>query len=93
MIRVEYFCTRCNASAQRRDPGDEISTGYQALQVSTITEAKRTVLVVPAKWAADEQGHLICPACVAQVHPVSAPEPPVARHDGWPSRSSPFENV
>lgn len=65
MIRVEYFCTRCNGSAQRRDPGDEVNTGYHADIFHTATEAKRDCGIHPAKWALDATGRLVCPACCA----------------------------
>lgn len=95
MIRVEYFCTRCNASAQRRDPGDEVNTGYEAVTVSSSFEAKRVIAVHPPKWTTNEQGHLICPACVAAIHPTEAapPAPRPSAPDGWPSQASPFENA
>lgn len=70
MIRVEYFCTHCNGSAQRRDPGDEVNTGYYAETFSTVLEAGRDSGVHPAKWALDPNGRLVCPACVVRPHVV-----------------------
>jgi hypothetical protein len=103
MIRVEFFCTRCNGSAQRRDPGDEVNTGYHAETYRTATEARRESGVHPAKWALDPHGLLVCPACIVSIEhdkPATAGLAPgvsegharVAspRPDGWPAIASPF---
>jgi hypothetical protein len=104
MIRVEYFCARCNASAQRRDPGDEVSTGYVHAEYASARDAKRDAPAYPVGWTVDDLGRLACDSCVTlratATEPSSPPEdmpadPAVSSYRskpaGWPALSSPFD--
>lgn len=81
MIRVEYFCTQCNPSAQRRDPGDEVNTGYTAELHDKPERAKKDAPPVPNGWRTDANGYLICNACIAKDTAIAnrRPESPVRR--------------
>jgi hypothetical protein len=88
MIRVEFFCTRCNRSAQRRDPGDNPSTGYNVMIHASLRDLHRSGGAAPTGWATDDAGHMICPDCVGAPEPQPINEP----RDGWPARVSPFSD-
>lgn len=105
MIRVEYFCTQCNASAQRRDPGDEVNTGYHAETYDKPERARREAPPVPSGWITDASGYMICDACVIEDTRVANRQPPpdndgwrAAEHEArvreeradWPARATPF---
>lgn len=71
MIRVEFFCTRCNSSAVRRDPGDEVNTGYAVFVAANPDRAKVDIPLVPQGWTV-VSGGLVCDACVAKDDEASA---------------------
>lgn len=93
---TEYFCDFCNRSAQRRDAGDEVTTGYERLPVD---------FGFPPGWVLttyDSQPAHKCPACQARDRDsAQAPETehksvvairPVVTQ-GWPALASPFDAV
>jgi hypothetical protein len=51
---TEYFCCFCNASAQRRDPGDEVHTGYVRKQADG---------ELPRGWFEIQGGEVACNKC------------------------------
>lgn len=72
MIRVEFFCTRCNQSAVRRDPGDEVNTGYVAQIFGGPTNAERDIWLPPPGWGI-VHGVLVCNACLESPEPRQVP--------------------
>lgn len=90
-IRVEWFCSLCNASAQRREDGDEVTTGY----------AVSSDLTLPRGWFEIEGGGHGCGKCSTATErkriiqegervPTLSPDPPATAQAPWPYRDSPF---
>lgn len=97
---TEFFCNYCNASAQRREEGDELTTGYERVAAGT----------TPLGWwevpgvGPLDVGHA-CPECVTEKEDVrqdiaarrGAETKRILGEDddaqptgGWPARTSPF---
>lgn len=85
---TEFFCNFCNPSAQRRDPGDEVSTGYQRVEFGSR---------LPRGWQETffdgVPGAHICPDCLRAGKQPEAPRPLVSKiaQSGWPAHLSPFD--
>lgn len=94
---TEFFCNVCNPSAQRREEGDELTTGYERVLDGGLPEHES----VPPGWCSvkglgpAEFGH-VCDDCISKGRaPAIEYTPPstLEKHDnGWPSRASPFGN-
>lgn len=92
---TEWFCNFCNASAQRRDDGDELSHGYER---TLDFQAPEGWWEVPG-MGPGHTGHA-CPHCIENnpdvraelIHRRSAGlENLTGDSDtGWPARTSPF---
>lgn len=94
-IRVEWFCTLCNASAQRREDGDEVTTGY----------AVTSDLTLPRGWHELGDGGHGCGKCStsterkrliqlgerARVATHAGTPGATGRTASWPSPASPFD--
>jgi hypothetical protein len=96
---IEFFCDFCNPSCQRREPGDEINTGY--------VRTKAVTGEPPGRWRVTKEGKYACGRCeassleqLAEDHPAltaAVDRYAAASHaddhtaEGWPSITSPFE--
>lgn len=98
---VEWFCDFCNPSAQRRTPGDELTTGYMITPLDT---------TAPSGWFevrigddALPQGGYGCGDCPQSKHYMKVAIHEAGMHDAamasperssveshWPAHSSPF---